>query len=43
MKNRTAGMKALTKGIALLGAVARFLIGIGSAAILLIGVLKKRL
>ena len=42
MKYRTAGMKGLRRGIAFSGAAARFLIGIGSAAILLIGVLRKR-
>jgi hypothetical protein len=37
MNYKSAGMKVLKKGVAISGAAARFLIGISSAAILLVG------
>jgi hypothetical protein len=40
MNDKSTGMRMLEKGAAISGAVARFLIGIGSAAILLVGALR---
>lgn len=42
MNYKAAVIRALKKGIAVSGAAARLLIGIGSAAILIVGAFKKR-
>jgi hypothetical protein len=42
MNSRSAGMSILKKGLAISGVVARLLIGIGSAAILLVSALSFR-
>jgi hypothetical protein len=42
MNDKSTGMRLLEKGAKISGAAARFLIGIGSAAILLVGALRLR-
>jgi sulfite exporter TauE/SafE len=42
MNYKTAVMKALKRGIAISGAAARLLIGLGSVAMLVVGAFKRK-